>query len=195
MLTMMIAHLRGTIGKTAPGDAVVDIGGVGYRVRMPMNDWDMLQDGANVHLLTVTYVREDRFDLYAFLEKGTRMLFEAFIELNGVGPRMALELCSVPRGLLTRAINEKDASILSSIKGIGRKTADKLLVDLSSLAERHPEAFFEDSASMGARYDRDVIAALTQLGFLPQDILRVLDALPADLTTTEERIAAALRSL
>jgi holliday junction DNA helicase RuvA len=191
----MIAHLRGTIGKIAPGDAVVDIGGVGYRVRMPVNDWDEVHDGASVHLLTVSYIREDRFDLYGFLHAGTRMLFEAFIDLNGIGPRMALELCAVPRALLTRAINEKDASILSSIKGIGRKTADKLLVDLSSLAERHPEAFFSETTAMGARYDRDTVAALAQLGFATQDILRVLESLPHDLATTEERVAAALRLL
>ncbi len=191
----MIAHLRGTIGKIAPGEAVVDVGGVGYRVRMPMHDWDALHDGTSVHLHTVTYVREDRFDLYAFIDTHTRMLFAAFIDLNGVGPRMALELCAVPRALLTRAINEKDASILSSVKGIGRKTADKLLVDLAALAQRHPEAFFSEDTVMGARYDRDTVAALTQLGFATQDILRVLESLPNDLTTTEERIAAALRSL
>ncbi len=191
----MIAHLRGIIGKEGPGEATVDVGGVGYRVRMPVSEWDQLQEGATAQLFVSPYIREDRFELYGFTDAGTRLLFEAFLDLNGIGPRMALELCAVPRALLTRAINEKEASLLSSIKGIGRKTADKLLVDLSSLAERHPEAFFSETSTMGARYDRDTVAALAQLGFDTADILRVLDTLPPELATTEERVAAALRSL
>lgn len=192
----MISHLRGTINKGGPGEVTVDVGGVGYRVLMPLHDWDAILDEATAHVFVSTYVREDRFDLYGFLDAGTRMLFEELIQLNGIGPRMGLELCSVPRGILSRAIAEKDPSLLQSIKGIGKKTAEKLLLELSSLAERAPQVFVgNETATLGAKYDRDTVAALTQLGFSTQDILRVLETLPHDLTTTEERIAAALRAL
>lgn len=192
----MIASLRGIIGKQQPGEATVDVQGVGYRVHMPINDWDEILEAANITLYISTYVREDRLDLYGFLQDSTRVLFEELIELSGVGPRMALELCAVPRELLARAVAEKNASVLSSIKGVGRKTAEKLLVELSNLAERAPEVFAgQDGRTAGARFDQDTVAALTQLGFATNDVLRVLETLPAELQTTEERVTAALRSL
>lgn len=192
----MIAHLRGTIGKTSPGDAVIDVNGVGYRVLMPVQDWDSVLDGANAHVYVHAYVREDRFDLYGFLDAHTRMLFQEFIQLNGIGPRMALELCSVPRGVLANAVHARDPSILTSIKGVGRKSAEKLLVELNSLAEREPQLFSGGGGHpLAAKFDQDTVAALTQLGFATPDILRVLESLPADLGSTEERVTAALRAL
>lgn len=192
----MIAHLRGSIGKIAPGDAVIDVNGVGYKVLMPVNDWDSVLDSANVHVYVHTYVREDRFDLYGFLDAGTRMLFQELIQLSGIGPRMGLELCSVPRGILSNAVHSKDASILTSIKGVGRKSAEKLLVELNSLAEREPQIFTGGGDHpFAAKFDQDTVAALTQLGFSTPDILRVLETLPADLASTEERVTAALRAL
>ncbi len=192
----MIAHLRGIIGKGAPGEATVDVHGVGYRIRMPINDWDSVLESANIQVFVSTYVREDRLDLYGFLEDGTRMMFEKLIDINGIGPRMGLELCGVPRDILATAVQRKDPALLTTIKGIGRKSAEKLLVELSSLAEREPQIFMgTNSNPLGAKYDEDTVAALSQLGFSTQDILRVLDALPTDLETTEERVTAALRSL
>lgn len=195
----MIAHLRGVIGKDIPGSATVDVNGVGYRVRMPLNDWDAVLDGSDVHVFVSTYVREDRLELFGFMEAGTRMMFEELIQLSGIGPRMGLELCAVPRGLLAKAVQERDAALLTTIKGVGRKSAEKLLVELSSLAERAPEVFVTAGGSsthpLSAKFDQDTVAALTQLGFGTQDILRVLESLPADLGTTEERVTAALRAL
>lgn len=193
----MIAHLRGVIGKVAPGEATIDVNGVGYKVRMPVHDWDSVQNGANVHVSVSTYVREDRLDLYGFLDAGTRVLFEKLIDISGIGPRMGLELCSVPRSMLAQAVQEKDPAILTSVKGVGRKSAEKLLVELASLAEREPHIFLFDKESnpIGAKFDQDTVAALTQLGFATPEILRVLETLPATLETTEERVTAALRSL
>ncbi len=85
--------------------------------------------------------------------------------------------------------------MLTSIKGIGRKTAEKLLLELASLAERNPHMFMGAVMPAGARYDQDTIAALSQLGFASPEILHVLENLPKELTTTEERVTAALRSL
>lgn len=192
----MIAHLRGIIGKGQPGEATVDVQGVGYRIRMPINDWDTVLQSANVHVFVYTYVREDRLDLYGFLDEGTRTMFEKLIDINGIGPRMGLELCGVPREILATAVQRKDPALLTTIKGIGRKSAEKLLVELSNLAEREPQIFLgENNHPLGAKYDEDTVAVLSQLGFATPDILRVLESLPADLETTEERVTAALRSL
>ncbi len=195
----MIAHVRGTIGKLTPGEVSVDVGGVGYRVTVPIHTWDTLQEGDTAQLFVSTYVREDRFELFGFADARTRMLFEHLIALQGIGPRMGLELCSVPHTLLLKAVFEEDPGVLTSIKGVGKKTAEKMLLELKSLMERHPHAFGptqEQAAKDGdARYDQDTIAALTQLGFSTPDILNVLKALPKELATTEERVTAALRAL
>lgn len=192
----MIAHLRGTISKPKIGEVVVDIAGVGYKALVPITLWDDLQEGATALIHTYTYVREDRLELFGFGEASTKQLFEELIQINGVGPRMGLELCAVPRGLLLQAVNEEDPAVLTSIKGIGRKTAEKLLLELRSLADKHPELFATAGSSMqGHRFDQDTIAALSQLGFASPDIMRVLESLPANLGSTEERVTAALRSL
>lgn len=191
----MFAHLRGTIGKGGVSEVSVDVGGAGYRVAVPVDTWDALEDGAVATLWISTYVREDRFELFGFQDAGTRTLFEELTQISGIGPRTGLELCGVPRGLLMKAIQENDHGLLTSIKGIGKKTAEKLLVELKSLAERHPTLFTGDPGAMGARYDQDALAALSQLGYAHADIVRALESIPADLRTTEERVTAALRSL
>jgi Holliday junction DNA helicase RuvA len=192
----MISSLRGTVIKGNPGDVTVDVHGVGYRVSVPINLWDDLPDIKEAMLWITTYVREDRLDLFGFSDKATRAFFEKLTSISGIGPKTGLEICAVPRGLLGRAVAEDDAKVLQSVKGIGKKTAEKLLVELKALAEDHPQMFTDASgAQLAAKFDPDAIAALTQLGYAQQDILRVLDTLPRDLATTEERVSAALRSL
>lgn len=192
----MIAWLKGTAGKTDPGIAIVDVHGVGYRVMMPTGDWDKLTEGEQCALFISSYIREDRFDLFGFTDDRSRVLFEKLIDISGIGPRTGLELCSIPRSMLSQAVFEKDAAILTAVKGIGRKSAEKLLVELTSMMEKHPELFsFTSGAEGGARFDRDAAAALGQLGFTSEEIMRALEALPKDLETTEDRVTAALRSL
>lgn len=195
MLRPVFAHLRGTVGKGSLSEVSVDVGGVGYRVAVPVDTWDSLRDGAEAMLWISTYVREDRFELFGFLDAATRTLFEELTQISGIGPRTGLELCGVPRGLLLKAIQENDHSPLTSVKGIGKKTAEKLLVELKSLAERQPGLFASDTTTLGAKYDPDAMAALLQLGYNQSDAARALDAVPQDARTTEERVAAALRSL
>lgn len=191
----MFAHLRGTIGKGSVNDVSVDVGGVGYRVVVPVDTWDSLQEGEVATLWISTYVREDRFELFGFKDAGTRTLFEELTQISGIGPRTGIELCGVPRGLLLKAIQENDHAHLTSIKGIGKKTAEKLLVELKSLAERQPMLFTSDVQSIGARFDQDAVAVLTQLGYNQSDVARALESVPATVHTTEDRVTAALRSL
>ncbi|MDD5103636.1 MAG: Holliday junction branch migration protein RuvA [Candidatus Peribacteraceae bacterium] len=192
----MIAHLHGTVTRHAPGEATVDVGGVGYRVLVPLDAWEQLEEGITVKLWISTYVREDRFDLFGFLSRQSRTFFEGLLGITGIGPRTALEICCVPRGLIGMAIREKDPSPLTSIKGIGRKTAEKLLLELSSLAEKFPTLFTEgEGGVVRSAMDPDAVAALEALGYDAPTITHALTALPADLATTEDRVEAALRSL
>ncbi len=193
----MIAHLRGIISKGPVGEMTIDVSGVGYKVQVPTAVWDEVAENTPTLVHIFTYVREDRLDLYGFLDAHTKTLFETLIGLSGIGPKLGLELCSAPRALLLQAVNDNDASLLSQIKGIGKKTAEKLLLELKSLMEKHPHIFVTagSTETLRAEYDQDVIAALTQLGFSVQEVHRILPTLPKELVTTEERVTAALRSL
>lgn len=181
-----------------PGLCMVEIGGIGYRVSVPMSDWEELARGGEHRLWTFTYVREDRLDLFGFLERTTFQLFEQLIEQPGIGPKTALELCSVPRNLLTLAIQTEDYNILTQVKGIGKKTAEKLLLELKGMAEKHPDIFQAAGGKQQAgstAIDHDAIEALKNLGFAAPSILHALQHIPNECSTTEERVTAALRSL
>ena len=192
----MFAHLRGTVHKMDPGEVTVDVMGVGYRVTVPLDVWDELEEAQPRMLWISTYVREDRLDLYGFRDREGRSLFEEFLKISGIGPKMAIELCAAPRAMLHQAMNENNVSLLTSIKGIGKKTAEKLLVELRSLAERKPRVFSAQSGPTAqASYDEDAIAALLHLGYDSSTALRALKEIPSELKTTEERVTAALRSL
>ena len=192
----MLAHLRGSVHKMDPGEVTVDVSGVGYRVSVPLDVWDELQEAQPRMLWISTYVREDRFDLFGFADRDGKILFEELIKCSGVGPKLGLELCAVPRVMLKQAMEEQNVSLLTSIKGVGKKTAEKLLLELRSLAERKPQIFMVKgvSATRG-EFDQDAIAALTALGYDSATAIHALKDLPPTVKTTEERVAAALRSL
>lgn len=193
----MIATLTGIVHRLDPEELIVDVHGVGYKVNVPINVWDDLKDNEEATLHIHTYVREERLDLFGFFDRNGKLLFERFIAMNGIGPRHALELSAVPKSMLMQAIGAQDPKLLTTVKGIGKKTAEKLLVDLKSLAEKQPDIFGSDLAPAQAShaYDQDAIDALKNLGYDTSTILHALQNLPEDITTTEERVASALRTL
>jgi holliday junction DNA helicase RuvA len=193
----MIGHLRGSIHRLDVGEVHVDVQGVGYRVQVPLETWERLPEGEMAMVWVSTYVREDRLDFFGFADRSGRTLFEEFLKLDGVGPKLALELCSVPRSMLHQAATQKDPSILTDVKGVGKKTAEKILIELTSLLERKPDILgsISSDGSVRPEFDKDAVATLASLGYDNSSILAVLRELPADLASTEERVAAALRSL
>jgi Holliday junction DNA helicase RuvA len=192
----MFSHFKGTLTRLRNGEASVDVEGVGYRVTMPIDAWEQVKDGDERTLYVSTYVREDRLELFGFLTVSDRELFEELLKRQGIGPKIALELCACPRELLAHAITEKKVAVLTSIKGIGKKTAEKLLLELESLMESRSELFQTRGAAGGMpTLDQDALSALSTLGYDTSTILRVLKELPKDLVSTEERVAAALRLL
>jgi Holliday junction DNA helicase RuvA len=191
----MITRLTGSIHRLSPTEALVDVHGVGYKVSVPVDTWDTLPGESEGTLWTSTYVREDRLDLYGFRDRNTLMLFEELIAQQGIGPKVGLELCAMPRELLSRAVSENDAALLCTVKGIGKKRAEKLLLELRSLAEKSPNLLAADGVKTGDKFDHDAVAALAALGYDTPTILTVLQKLPKSLETTEERVTAALRSL
>ena len=194
----MLYALTGIVAKLDLPQIAIDVAGVCYLVTVPYPLWDALEQGAKATVTVYTHVREDRLDLFGFADRDERALFAGLLSLTGVGPKIALELCSIQRHLLLTAVEEGDIATLTSIKGIGKKTAEKLLVDLKSLVEKHPEWHHTSEPEPGkkpARMDVDAIAALTSLGYDQATVIDALKKIPAHAKTSEERVAAALRTL
>ncbi|MCK5017998.1 MAG: Holliday junction branch migration protein RuvA [Candidatus Peribacteraceae bacterium] len=192
----MIAHLHGIVSKLKLGSITIDTNGVGYLLNVPLDTWEILDEGEKCKLSVYTYVKEDRLELFGFKEWPKRELFAQMMKISGVGPSLGLELCSVPNALLSQAISKKDPSILTNIKGVGGKRAEKLLVELSSLADNHPDAFVStENSKILSEFDSDALEALKSLGYDQRSILDVLKSLPKEVSSTEERVTEALKMM
>jgi holliday junction DNA helicase RuvA len=196
----MIGWLHGKlITRTADGELLVDVQGVGYRVTVPT---PLLvtagEPGSEVTLHVHTHVREDAIILYGFATTEERRCFEALLSAHGVGPSLALAvLCTLRPADLVRAVLEEDLDSLCAVPGVGRKTAARLVLDLRTRLEL-PEfsgAGVPGGVSDGPAEPRgEVRAALVELGYGPDEIRRALHEIPDD-GAVEEMLRQALREL
>lgn len=164
----MIAQVRGRLLRKEPQEAVVDVGGVGYRVVIPLSTFYRIgEPGEEVTLLTHTHVREDTLALYGFLTAAEQALFERLIEVSGVGPKLAVGILSgIEAPDLVAALRAGDVVRLTRIPGVGKKTAERLVLELkdkvvglAATEERAPAA----AAAGTAR--EDLVSALLHLGY------------------------------
>ena len=196
----MIARLRGTLVDKSPSRIVVDVGGVGYDVQIPLSTFYPLGDaGSDVVLRVHTHVREDAIALFGFATPLEHDLFERLIAINGVGPKLALAVLSgIEPTELIRAVRAQDVARLTKIPGVGKKTAERIGLELKDRLPVTPAAVEpEQTASTAADQLRsDVLSALLNLGYQPaaaeQALGRVTSAPDA---TFEESLRAALRAL
>lgn len=167
----MIAFIRGKLVDKRPTEALVDVNGMGYRVLISTSTYEKLPNaGEPVRLLTHHYVREDAIHLYGFATDAERFTFEAMVGVTGVGPKLALAaLSAMSPADLRSHVTSGDAGFLTSIPGVGRKTAERLIIELR---DRLPAADdVEATAAAGASTlasvaeRADALAALEQLGF------------------------------
>ena len=161
----MIAHLRGSVLEKEPGHLIVDVAGVGYEVTVPISTWTRIPDaGHTVSLLIHTVVREDALSLFGFLTKEEKSLFEKLISVSGIGPKLAVTVLS---GLaapdLIAAIRGGDLARLTRIPGVGKKTAERLVVELRDKVGAASDTPFPVATAMTA-LDQDVLSALVNLG-------------------------------
>ena len=164
----MIAHLKGKLDYKSPEHSIVDVNGVGYKVFTPLSTYYALpQLGESVSLRIHMRVREDDLKLFGFLTEEEQSIFEKLITINKVGPKLALGILSSmsPSDLLTAVMN-KDAARLSAIPGVGKKTAERLalemkdkLADLAVEMEHQPDADHQDG------FYEDALSALVNLGY------------------------------
>ncbi len=178
-----------------PPQLLLRVHDIGYLLTTPLPVWQQCTEGEEIELWVFSDIREDRFDLYGFSSEQDRRFFGALMNLQGIGPKTALELCSIPRSMLERAVALRDPTPLTDVKGVGRKTAEKLLVELSSLYESHPETLAAPPGESRSGLDHDALEALTGLGYDQRDVLEQLRSLPQSVSVTEDRITAVLRAL
>ncbi len=189
----MIGKLTGTLADKNPPQVVVDCNGVGYEVDVPMSTFYNLPGvGEPVSLLTHFVVREDAQILYGFATPGEREAFRQLIRISGVGPRTALSVLSgMSVAEIAQAVTAQDAGRLVKVPGIGKKTAERLLLELKGKlgADLGPQAAGAHSDAQG-----DILQALLALGYSDREASAALKSLPADIGVSEG-IKAALKSL
>ncbi len=196
----MIALLTGTLIEKRPPQLVLDVQGVGYEVEAPMSVfYDLVEGATNVRLYIHQVVREDALLLYGFANRFERDLFRALIKINGVGPKLGLALLSgieAPR--LVRCIEMEDSASLVKIPGVGKKTAERLIIEMRDRLKKLEGAPMTVNApqSNSAQAEDDAIAALESLGYRNRDAVKAITALAdRDQLTAEVMIRQALKQL
>lgn len=191
----MIGSLRGTVvDRTIAGEVLVEVGGVGYRAYVPLGAIAALDPGTPAFLFTHLHVRDDAMVLYGFLTRDERDTFEALKGATGVGPKLALAILSVhPPATLRRCLADDDLDALMLVPGVGRRTAQRLLVELKArLAVPDLDLVAVPGGGAGAR--AEVRDALGGLGYSADEVREVLGRLP-DGGDVEELLRDALKLL
>ncbi|MFA6713984.1 MAG: Holliday junction branch migration protein RuvA [Victivallaceae bacterium] len=201
----MIAKLTGKLCDLNFTQCIIDVHGVGYQVFIPMSTFDgMPREGDEVSLLICTQVREDAITLYGFSTQQEKQLFEILIGVSGVGPKLALSiLSSMPAERFVSAVVNADLNIIKRISGIGKKTAERLIVELKDKLAKVMQPAFMDNASVvpdeKAAAMEDAVTALEQLGFKRESVYQALEKIvnniPAEEATSENFIRKALQAL
>jgi holliday junction DNA helicase RuvA len=163
----VIAHLRGEILRKSPQEVVVDVAGVGYRLLIPVSTFYRLgPEGDAVRLLVHTHVREDALSLFGFATRGEQALFERLIEVAGVGPKLAVNILSgIEAGELAEALRASDVARLTRIPGVGKKTAERLVVELKDKMPKLAAAPEREEGPAAGGVREDLASTLVNLGY------------------------------
>ncbi|MBL7078366.1 Holliday junction branch migration protein RuvA [Candidatus Shapirobacteria bacterium] len=185
----MIGYLAGKIKSKETDSLIVKVGGVGYQIFTPLFTWQNCQINDEKEFFVYTHVRENEISLFGFLSLADKQLFIDLISVSGVGPRIAMNIISYSRGSsgIIRAIQEADVEFFTSIKGLGKKSSQRIIVDLKSKLGGLKELVFE------ADQDQDLLAALKGLGFSREEIKKAVKGIKKDLPL-EKKIRLALKN-
>ena len=202
----MIGRIRGHLVYKQPPDILVEVGGVGYEIQVPMTTLFRLPElGSEVSLVTHFVVREDAQLLYGFIDERDRSLFRQLIKVSGVGPKLALTILSgMDSTSFARCVQRDDISSLVALPGVGKKTAERLLVEMRDKLQGWLVQAAEADGLPGGAVNlapvantvADAESALIALGYKPQEASRVVAAVNDDsVADSEELIRRALKSM
>ncbi|MEN9742711.1 MAG: hypothetical protein RLZZ65_516 [Bacteroidota bacterium] len=191
----MITRLNGRLIEKNPTDLLIECGGVGYEVKISLNTYSVLPDQEAIVLLTKQIIREDAHILYGFASKEEREMFTHLISVSGIGPNTAMiMLSSMTPDDIAQAIIAEDVPSIQKIKGIGTKTAQRVIIDLKSKVAKM-ELGSENIFSSHNRNRFDALNALVSLGFDKKSAEKVLDKIDTGNQSVEQLIKEALRLL
>ncbi len=197
----MIGRIKGLLLEKIPPDVVVDVQGVGYELQVPMNTFYRLPEtGQPVHLYTHFVVREDAQLLYGFYDMNERALFRALIKTNGVGPKLGLAILSgIEANDFVRVVRTDDAAALERLPGIGKKTAERLIIEMR---DRLKDWQDNDAAGASAREAlpgdqrqalEEAESALVALGYKPREASRAVKNIAQENMSSQDLIRQALK--
>jgi Holliday junction DNA helicase RuvA len=188
----MIAHLQGKIIHASEKFIILEAGSVGYKVFATPETIASLAIGESASLFTYLAVRENALDLYGFTSEEEQSLFELLLEVSGIGPKSAIGILAVASiDTLTRAIATGDTSYLNKVSGIGKKTAEKIILELRDKLK----SVSTTGESGSLRSESDVVEALKSLGYSQNEARDALKHVPGDIEGTNARIKEALKIL
>jgi Holliday junction DNA helicase RuvA len=195
----VIAHISGTLAQKVPGEIVVDVNGIGYLVFIPLNVFYRLPEiGARIALQIHTHVREDALQLFGFQDAAEKQIFLLLTAVSGIGPRLALNILSgIASEDLARALKESDQVRLVAIPGVGKKLAERMIVELKDKLM----TFSSDSAASKSSYGdsqlmQDAVSALVNLGYRKTEAENnVRTVLKQGQSSLEEVLKEALRRM
>jgi len=195
----MIGFIRGKLFSKTPPQLVVDVQGVGYEVEAPMTTfYDLPALGEEVQLFTHLVIRDDAHILFAFATESDRKMFRALIKVNGVGPKLALTILSGQSAEeFHRCIHDNDVQALVRLPGIGKKTAERLVIEMR---DRLPDSIEPSESGQGVSVTQiqvnpkqEAISALCALGYKPQDASKMVQNIAQEDKTCEDIIKLALQ--
>lgn len=195
----MIAQISGQLAQKLPGEIVVDVGGVGYQVFIPLNVFYRLPEiGAAISLQIHTHVREDSLQLFGFHDVGEKQVFLLLTSVSGIGPKLALNILSgIPADDLARALKDGDQVRLVAIPGVGKKLAERMIVELKDkFASLAPFTLDAPKSAAASQLLLDAVSALVNLGYKKPDAEKYVgDALKSGHHTLESVLKETLRRL
>ncbi len=198
----MIGRLTGLVIESAPGQLLLDVGSVGYEVEISLTTYahileiQGLETQGQVTIHTHLVVRDDAHLLYGFASTGEREMFRTLIKVNGVGPRMALVILSgLDSASFARAVIGNDVKALTALPGVGKKTAERLIIEMRDKVDSFDVSGSDNPSTMTTNVTEDAESALIGLGYRPQEAARALSLVTDPAEDVEFLIRQALRLL
>lgn len=179
----MIGYLKGHIQYVNSELVIIVVSGVGYQVYMPARNLQMVETGEEIEVYVFTHVKEDQLKLFGFEDMPQRNMFELLLSINGVGPKAALSIMSAgTSSQIHKAVAEADVQFFVKVKGLGKKTAQKIIIELKGKLGSIKEL---DLADDEGNYSSDVVEALAGFGFGRKEVVEVLDKLDKNMNENE----------
>lgn len=182
----MIAYLSGKILKKFEKSIILNTGNVGYLVNISSCRIQELEENSEAEFFTYTAVREDAIEIYGFSKLEELEFFKKLISVSGIGPKTAQEILSIPLNKLKNAILNEDAKLITSVPKVGKKIADRMILELKNKITLEPED--RTHQTIESKTSNEVVEALERLGYTRKQVEQALSKIPPEITKSEEII-------